>query len=65
MRCDPAQILHDQTDRLVTLGYPALAGLDEQAFRDGVTPLAQVAAGLQVGSTATTPRVTSAARRVA
>ena len=30
----------DQVDRLVTMGYPALAGLEEGAFRDGLAPLA-------------------------
>ena len=34
----------DQTDRLVALGYPALAGLDEEAFRALVAPLTEVAA---------------------
>lgn len=29
MPFDPAQTLCDQTDRLVALGYPTLAGLDE------------------------------------
>jgi hypothetical protein len=36
-----------QTDRLVALGYPALAGLDEEAFRAVVAPLAEVAARLE------------------
>jgi hypothetical protein len=36
----PAALLQAQTDRLVDLGYPALAGLDEAAFRDRVAPLA-------------------------
>lgn len=40
MPFDPAQTLRDQTDRLVELGYPALAGLDEAAFRARVEPLA-------------------------
>lgn len=39
MPFDPAQTLRDQTDRLVGLGYPALAGLDEDAFRALVAPL--------------------------
>jgi hypothetical protein len=30
----------DQVDRLVTLGYPALTGLGESAFRDVLAPLA-------------------------
>lgn len=33
-----------QTDRLVELGYPALAGLPEDAFRSLVTPLEEYAA---------------------
>jgi hypothetical protein len=37
---DPAALLQAQTDRLVDLGYPGLAGLDEAAFRDRVAPLA-------------------------
>jgi len=36
---DPAELLHAQADRLVELGYPALAGLDEAAFRAVVAPL--------------------------
>jgi hypothetical protein len=36
---DPAELLHAQTDRLVELGYPALAGLAEAAFRAVVAPL--------------------------
>jgi len=39
-------MLYDQTDRLVALGYPALAGLDDKAFRAVVSPLAPVADGL-------------------
>lgn len=39
MPFDPVQTLRDQTDRLVALGYPALAGLDEDAFRAVVAPL--------------------------
>jgi hypothetical protein len=31
--------LAEQLDRLVDLGYPALAGLDEAAFRDRLAPL--------------------------
>jgi hypothetical protein len=33
----------DQVNRLVELGYPALAGLSENAFRDELAPLAQEA----------------------
>ena len=40
----PAATLVHQTDRLVALGYPALAGLDEAAFRALVAPLTDVAA---------------------
>jgi hypothetical protein len=32
-----------QVDRLVTLGYPALAGLDDSAFRDLLAPLEPLA----------------------
>lgn len=42
MPFDPDQTLREQTDRLVELGYPALAGLDEAAFRAKVEPLAAV-----------------------
>lgn len=35
----PVPGLHEQADRLVALGYPALAGLDEAAFRALVAPL--------------------------
>jgi hypothetical protein len=38
---DAAQTVRDQTDRLVELGYPALAGLDEAAFRAVIEPLHQ------------------------
>jgi hypothetical protein len=38
---DAAQTVRDQTDRLVELGYPALAGLDEAAFREVIEPLHQ------------------------
>jgi hypothetical protein len=38
---DAAQTLRDQTDRLVELGYPTLAGLDETGFRDVIEPLHQ------------------------
>ena len=47
MSADPAALLRAQTDRLVELGYPGLAGLDEAAFRDVVAPLeAALPAGL-------------------
>lgn len=39
MTSDPAALLRAQTERLVELGYPGLAGLDETAFRDVVSPL--------------------------
>ncbi len=39
MTSDPAAMLRAQTERLVELGYPGLAGLDEAAFRDLVAPL--------------------------
>ena len=46
MSVDPAQLLADQTERLVRLGYPALAGLDEAAFRAVVAPLEGALTGL-------------------
>ena len=42
MPFDTAQTVRDQTDRLVELGYPGLAGLDESAFRALVEPLDDV-----------------------
>jgi hypothetical protein len=36
---EPGALLRAQTDRLVELGYPGLAGLGEAAFRDVVAPL--------------------------
>lgn len=57
---DPARIVRDQTDRLVELGYPALAGLDEHAFRDLLAPLEKAAVDLDVPAataTGTTPLV--------
>jgi len=36
---DAAQTLRDQTDRLVEVGYPTIAGLDEEAFRAIIDPL--------------------------
>ena len=39
---DATHELDTQIDRLVGLGYPALAGLDEAAFRAVVEPLARV-----------------------
>ena len=44
MSSAPALSLAAQVDRLVALGYPALAGLDESGFRSLVDPLADVAA---------------------
>ncbi len=35
-----------QVDRLVELGYPALAGMDEVAFRGLLAPMREVASGL-------------------
>ena len=50
MTSDPAVMLRDQTERLVELGYPGLAGLDEAAFRDLVAPLeAALPAALPAG----------------
>lgn len=46
MPFDPAQTLRDQTDRLVGLGYPALAGHDEDSFRGLVAPLYERLDGL-------------------
>ena len=48
MPFDPAQTVRDQADRLVELGYPALAGLDEAAFREVVAPLEKVAVDLRL-----------------
>ena len=42
MSFDPVQTLRRQTERLVALGYPALAGLDEAAFRALVEPLEEL-----------------------
>ena len=52
-----ARLLHDQTERLVEVGYPALAGLDDQAFRDLVAPLDEAAAAIDL------PEETAAAGR--
>src|SRR5262245_39084796 len=41
---DPVRILQSQVDRLVELGYPSLAGLDEPVFRELLAPLAEPAA---------------------
>lgn len=38
--------LEIQIDRLVELGYPALAGMDEYAFRAVLEPLREIAGGL-------------------
>ena len=43
---DPTRELAAQADRLVELGYPALAGLDEPAFRELIEPLRGHAATL-------------------
>jgi hypothetical protein len=40
------QTLDQQLDRLVALGYPALAGLDETTFRERIAPLEEPAASL-------------------
>jgi hypothetical protein len=42
----PVQQFQHQLDRLVELGYPRLAGLDEPAFRALLAPLARPAAGV-------------------
>lgn len=41
----------DQVDRLVTLGYPAIAGLGEEAFRDVLAPLGGQAHRLDAAGT--------------
>ncbi len=41
---DPAHQFARQVDRLVELGYPSLAGLDEPSFRELLEPLAEPAA---------------------
>ena len=46
MSYDPVRILESQVDRLVELGYPSLAKLDEPAFRELLAPLAEPAAGV-------------------
>ena len=46
MPYDPAQLFSDQVDRLVELGYPGLAGLDESSFRALLDPLAGPAAAV-------------------
>ncbi len=48
MSFDTVQTVRDQADRLVELGYPDLAGLDESAFRDLVAPLEKSASDLQI-----------------
>lgn len=45
----PAELLREQTDRLVELGYPALAGITEQDLRDLVAPLVRLADGAPGG----------------
>lgn len=39
MTSDPSALLRTQTERLVELGYPRLAGLDEGTFREVFAPL--------------------------
>ena len=46
MSYDPAQQLAHQVARLVEIGYPQLAGLDEVSFRQLVEPLAEPATGI-------------------
>lgn len=54
----PPSTFHEQVDRLVGLGYPALAGLDEPAFRRLLEPLAAaVPAGLPAPRPGHTPFV--------
>jgi hypothetical protein len=59
---DPAQLLRDQTEHLVALGYPALAGLSEGAFRDLVAPLEPLAR--DVPETGDVPLVLVVSRRL-
>ena len=47
---EPVPQFQHQVDRLVELGYPRLAGLDEPTFRSLLAPLAEPAAGLADGS---------------
>ncbi len=51
----PTRLLQEQTNRLVELGYPALAGIPEQELRDLVAPLAPLAE--QVPATGDVPLV--------
>ena len=44
MTTDRAQLFETQVDRLVELGYPGLAELDEPSFRELLRPLASAAA---------------------
>ena len=46
MTHDPPGVLRGQVERLVALGYPALAGRSEEAFRALVAPLAEAALDL-------------------
>jgi hypothetical protein len=48
---DAAHAVRDQTDRLVELGYPALAGLDEDAFRELLAPLEKAAVEVELPAT--------------
>jgi hypothetical protein len=43
---DPATTVRQQVDRLVELGYPALAGTDEPGLRRRLAPLVELAGGL-------------------
>lgn len=65
----PDQVVRTQVERLVELGYPALAGLPEETFRDLLAPLEKVAAALEPGdlpegSAGTTPLVLVVTREV-
>lgn len=46
MPYDPAHLFERQVHRLVELGYPRLCGLDESAFRELLSPLADPVAGV-------------------
>jgi hypothetical protein len=64
---DAAAAVRDQTDRLVELGYPALAALDEDAFRELLAPLEKVAVDLDLptgGGPGTTPLVVVVTREL-
>lgn len=55
-RYDDATDFDRQLDHLVRLGYPALAGLTEDAFRDLLTPLRSAAVARAAGLAAPTDR---------